>query len=423
MSATSPSIGSGLWSQTSGSMASILNPNLATTNVSNLIAGNVYTFQWTLSNGACVDYDSDEVTITVDDDLEEAEAGFNFEVCNDTITQLNADPSAFGAAGNWTQTPAQSAMGVVIIDPSDPNSLVTGLEFGNQYVFSWILSNAGCGEFSTDDVMVNVVENYETAFAGDDFANCGDGGTPLNAETSLTGIGTWTSDEPEIVFVDPNDPQTIAQGLQTGFYTFTWTLDNGACGVTSDEVEVEYELAPEAIDDEYSVNYSSSANFNVLGNDLFEGPVTVSILVEPLNGNVENLGNGVLEYTANSSFTGTDEFTYQICSQICEDVCSAALVSLRIGDDVECVAPTIFTPNNDGINDAFIVPCLSTGNYPQNSVSIYNQWGDEVFHASPYQNDWQGTYDGQDLPAGTYYFVVKYNTDQPPASGFLVLER
>jgi gliding motility-associated-like protein len=56
-------------------------------------------------------------------------------------------------------------------------------------------------------------------------------------------------------------------------------------------------------------------------------------------------------------------------------------------------------------------------------VSIYNQWGDEVYHASPYFNDWEGTYDGQELPVGTYFFVVKYNNDQPPVSGFLVLER
>jgi gliding motility-associated-like protein len=412
-----------MWTQISGPTATIINPNSATSTISSLVSGNVYIFKWSLSNGACENYDFDEVMIFVDDSNEAAEAGLNFDVCNETTTLLNATPSAFGATGIWTQTPLQSGMGVVIVDPSDPNSMVTGLEANNEYIFTWTLSNAGCGEISSDEVIVFVEENDETAFAGDDFVSCGDGETQLNAAVPESGTGTWSVNDPDIIFVDINDPQTIAQGLQTGFYTFTWTLDNGACGVTFDETEVEYELAPAAIDDEFTVDYASSANFNVLTNDLFDGPVNVVVLLNPSNGTVENLGNGVLEYTANSSFRGTDEFTYQVCSQACEDVCSEATVSLRIGDDVECVAPTIFTPNNDGVNDAFIVPCFATGNYPQNEVSIFNQWGDVVFHASPYFNDWEGTYDGQDLPVGTYYYVVKFNNDQFPVSGFLVLER
>lgn len=423
LNATPPSIGSGNWTQIEGPVVNIVNPDSPNSLISNLESGNVYAFLWSLSNGACQDYDVDEVTVTVDTDTEEAEAGLNYDVCNDTITQLNATLSVTGAIGTWTQSPTQASMGVLISNPNNPNSMVTGLEFDNEYIFTWSLSNAGCGEFSTDDVVITVEENYETAFAGNDFKDCGDGETQLNAMTPGSGNGIWSANDPEVIFVNANDPQTIAQGLQTGVYSFTWTLDNGACGVTTDDIEIEYELAPEAVEDEFSVNYSSSANFNVLNNDLFDGPVVVNVYSNPTNGYVENLGNGAMEYTANSSFTGTDEFIYEICSQFCEDVCSQAIVSLRIGEDVECIAPTIFTPNNDGINDAFIVPCLSTGNYPENTVSIFNQWGDEVFHASPYFNDWKGTYEGQDLPVGTYFFIVKYDNDQPPVSGFLVLER
>ncbi len=423
LDATPPTIGSGLWTQVSGPSVIIANPNSATSTISGLTGGNTYTFNWSLSNGACVDYDFDEVAVIVDENIEEAEAGLNFDVCNETTTLLNATLSPFGAIGVWTQTPAQSAMGVIIVNPSDPNSMITGLEADNEYIFTWSLSNTGCGEFSSDEVIVSVQESDEIAFAGEDFVSCGDGETTLNAAIPVSGTGTWSVNDPEVIFVDVNDPQTIAQGLQTGIYSFIWTLDNGACGETFDEIEVEYELAPEAIDDEFTVNYASSANFNVLNNDLLDGPVNVDIVLNPSNGTIENLGNGVLEYTANSSFTGTDEFAYQICSQACEAICSEATVFLRIGDDVGCIAPTIFTPNNDGVNDAFIVPCFATGNYPQNEVSIFNQWGDVVFHASPYFNDWKGTFDGQDLPVGTYYFVVKFNNNQAPVSGFLVLER
>ncbi len=423
LNANTPAIGTGQWTQLSGPTATIADPGLATSLVSNLSGGNVYVFEWSLSNGACQNYDADEVTIIVDEDTQIAEAGLNLEVCNDTTAILNANPPNPGASGMWTQSPGQAAMGVVIVDASDANSLVTGLEADQEYVFTWTLSNTGCGEFSADDVVVFVIENFETAIAGNDMAVCGNGSAQLNAETPGSGIGTWSTVEPGITFSDANDPQTEIFGLQNGIYLFTWTLDNGVCGTTTDNVELEYEIEPQAFDDEFSVNYSSSANFNVLNNDFIQAPVEVQISMAPVNGTAEHLGNGVFSFTANSSFTGTDEFTYRVCSQLCEDVCSEATVSLRIGDDVECVAPTIFTPNNDGINDAFIIPCLATGNYPDNSVSIFNQWGDQVFHASPYMNDWQGTYNGQDLPVGTYYFVVKYHRDQPHVAGFLVLER
>ncbi|MEL6863579.1 MAG: gliding motility-associated C-terminal domain-containing protein, partial [Bacteroidota bacterium] len=105
------------------------------------------------------------------------------------------------------------------------------------------------------------------------------------------------------------------------------------------------------------------------------------------------------------------------------DICEEATVRLNVGNITECEVPSIFTPNNDLVNDVFLIPCLATDRYPRNRVIIFNQWGDEVFNASPYQNDWAGIYDGNDLPAGTYYYVIDLGTDETPLSGFLVLER
>ncbi|MCB0642899.1 MAG: gliding motility-associated C-terminal domain-containing protein, partial [Phaeodactylibacter sp.] len=60
---------------------------------------------------------------------------------------------------------------------------------------------------------------------------------------------------------------------------------------------------------------------------------------------------------------------------------------------------------------------------PDNKVSIFNQWGDEVYQAAPYGNDWKGTYDGEDLPTGTYFFIVNLGDGSGPRTGFLVLQR
>ena len=72
MNATPPIVGTGMWTQVSGPLVVILNPNSPTTTISNLSGGNIYTFQWSLSNGACVDYDKDEIIVTVDEDSEQA---------------------------------------------------------------------------------------------------------------------------------------------------------------------------------------------------------------------------------------------------------------------------------------------------------------------------------------------------------------
>ena len=83
----------------------------------------------------------------------------------------------------------------------------------------------------------------------------------------------------------------------------------------------------------------------------------------------------------------------------------------------------LITPNNDGINDVFLVPCLGSGNYPDNELIIFNQWGGEVFSASPYENNWSAIYKGEELPSGTYYYQLKISEEQALISGFIVIER
>ncbi|MBK7344657.1 MAG: gliding motility-associated C-terminal domain-containing protein [Saprospiraceae bacterium] len=115
-------------------------------------------------------------------------------------------------------------------------------------------------------------------------------------------------------------------------------------------------------------------------------------------------------------------FRYQVCSQKCPGVCAEAIVTLTIGLDARCDVPTIITPNNDGVNDFLVVPCLVLQDeYPNNRLSIFNQWGDEVYVASPYQNNWSGTYGGQILPPGTYFYILDLQDGEVPVSGFLLI--
>ena len=423
LNAQSPTVGNGQWTQTSGSTVVIANPNQSTTSIVGLTSGQSYTFAWTLSNGSCVDYATDEVVITVDVAVATADAGVDFQLCNALETNLNATPITSGITGTWTQPSSQALLGVTIVDPSDPNTQITGLMPGNNYQFIWTLSNAGCGDFSSDIVVITDETTVGIeAFAGNDIDLCGNEETPLAATLAPIGsTGIWTTAGGATI-ISPSQPNTFVADLQPGANTFTWTLSNVICGeYSSDEITVFYEPTPIVSDDAYDISYNGSLDLDVLANDNIIGGYTISY-TDPTNGTITE-DNGVFSYASNLVYVGVDEFIYEICSDICPDECSTATVTLTVGGDASCEIPTIFSPNNDGINDEFIVPCLSTDKFPNNVVSIFNQWGDEVFRQAQYQNDWQGTYKGEDLPSGTYFWVIDLGDGTTPTSGFLILER
>ena len=95
----------------------------------------------------------------------------------------------------------------------------------------------------------------------------------------------------------------------------------------------------------------------------------------------------------------------------------SAVLSVSI---VPCgfVIPTAFTPNNDNQNDRWEIVGLDT-KYPTNSVRIFNRWGELLFESveGKYSNnEWDGTYKGEALPVGSYYYIIelaKDNSNEP----------
>lgn len=73
-----------------------------------------------------------------------------------------------------------------------------------------------------------------------------------------------------------------------------------------------------------------------------------------------------------------------------------------------CNVPNIITPNDDGLNDELKIPCLSDDN-PDSELLVFNEWGDRVYYAKPYKNNWKGTYKNNNLPDGTYYYLFRSN--------------
>lgn len=424
--AETPQAGIGKWTQTSGIPLAITNLNLPTTTVTGVQAGQTYTFRWTLSNGACKDYSFDEMTVTGDVTTAIAKAD-SLNLCDTIGIRLRATAAPAGSVGNWTQPPTQASFGIIISNPNNPLSGVTGMIAGNTYTFRWTLSNSGCGDYSFIDVQVKIAPKpSNVAFAGADFTACGVANVILNASIPTVGTGLWTAlNNQNIQIVNPTLPQTNATNLTVGFNAFIWTLSNSACGVFSrDTVIVKFNEGAVANADIALVSFAGTKVIDVISNDVLPANWTISLKTPPMHGTATNNGNGSFKYAANSNYVGNDQFVYQVCPTECPDQCSEAIVTLRIGDDTDCKIPNIITPNNDAYNDAFVVPCLATGKYPKNSVLIFNQWGDEVYRSENYQNDWTGTYKGEELPAATYFYIINFgDPTQGSKSGFLMIER
>jgi gliding motility-associated-like protein len=66
---------------------------------------------------------------------------------------------------------------------------------------------------------------------------------------------------------------------------------------------------------------------------------------------------------------------------------------------------SLFTPNNDGYNDTWVIN--TTGITHPVKVTVYNRLGNEVYSSDNYQNDWNGYYKGNPLPQATYYYIIE----------------
>ncbi|SFS40427.1 gliding motility-associated C-terminal domain-containing protein, partial [Lutibacter maritimus] len=90
-------------------------------------------------------------------------------------------------------------------------------------------------------------------------------------------------------------------------------------------------------------------------------------------------------------------------------------------DQGELEIPKGFSPNGDGVNDEFIIAGLHK--YPNNSIQIYNRYGNMVYESNNYQNYWDGVSSGKTrkLPAAPYFYVLSINGGTQIVKGWLYI--
>jgi uncharacterized delta-60 repeat protein/gliding motility-associated-like protein len=180
--------------------------------------------------------------------------------------------------------------------------------------------------------------------------------------------------------------------------------------------------APDAYDDEMTITNADvkTTTINVLTND--EGhtgtlvfsevdldpstpDVIDSLFISPALGKFTVDSLGYVTYTPFQGFDGSGSITYTIRD-------SHGLVSLpakiyvnHAGYDA-LQATELFTPNKDGLNDAFVIGHFDL--QKENKLKIFDRNGQELFTVNNYKNDWYGELaNGKQAENGIYYFVFQ----------------
>ncbi|MEL6637434.1 MAG: gliding motility-associated C-terminal domain-containing protein [Bacteroidota bacterium] len=254
---------------------------------------------------------------------------------------------------------------------------------------------------------------------------CADNTELLGAIISNTNICEDASGEMAVFTAVPGTFCYEVQGVEVGTDTACIVLcDANICDTTYLIVNVVEELTPEglpvAVADATTTIAGQAISYDVLANDTINGTLdTFQILNQPDNGFAWYDSTGTIHYQPDAEFcdlANPEMIAYEICN---ENGCDTSeLLITVICDDLKTFSG--FSPNGDGKNDTFIIQGAEA--YPNNRLLIFSRWGTLIFRVDGYTNDWDGTWEGDALPEGTYFYLFDTGAGQT-RSGYLQIHR
>jgi len=362
---------------------------------------NASTISWIL-NGMVVSQDANfdanapgEYTIEVQSD----------EGCSVTsIISVTESPNPVINIDNQSLCPGETTM--VGVDDNFENYSWTGLmSTGNMATVDFqafemittetysleVTDSEGCvGQASFDvtyfpPINASVASSSETICLGESITLMSEGGLYYN----------WTDSDNSLSATDIANP--VATPVEDAIYTLQ-VSDDCPNNVADFSVEVFVNPLPIAdagpdtcaiINIPLELEASGGLDYQWNNTDLIEGSAQVS--------NPEVL----IETDTSFIVTVTDENGCMSTDEV--NVC----IILNPGEVLEAI--TIMTPNGDGKNDELIFRGLEA--FPENTLTIFNRWGNVIFKRRGYQTDeirWRGTRDGVDLAPDTYFYILEF---------------
>ena len=311
----------------------------------------------------------------------------------------------------WSNLPSH----ICLTEPSfSLNNLVTGDTAGTWLIdgnirpdFNPMLEGAGIhtvtyhldnGYCTADSSLVIEVINVPDVDAGNDFDVCG---TSSRLQGSVSsGNVYWQSLSGNVLFSpDSTDLNPTITVSNYGHYQFVLTASENINCENADSVTVEFYQMPETVNagTDQIINITNEAQMNAIMPDIGTGEW--SFLQG--SGNIQTI-NDPATFVSNLA-QNENILIWTVVNGPCRD---SDLVKITVHG---IKIPDAFSPNGDGYNDYFVITGIE--DY-QSEISVFNRWGNEIFHAINYQNNWDGkTNDGKILPNDTYFYILKIDNE------------
>ncbi|MFI5150470.1 MAG: gliding motility-associated C-terminal domain-containing protein [Bacteroidia bacterium] len=319
-------------------------------------------------------------------------AALNQVICSGASTAAVALTSTVtGTTFAWTATGPASASGFAASGTSSipVQTIVNSGTVNDTIFYSVVLTANGCTAPVPSTYYVVVYPVTPSPVAVTPAAYCQ--GQPI---APLTATGTnikWYSDAGLTILVGTGNSFNPGVSSTTTFYV-TETV-NGCRSGSATAVTITVKPRPSA---------AFTANPTVGTAPL---TVTFSAGAGPVNytwtfGNGSN-GSGS---DVNATYPVSGMFTV-VCTATENGCTDSSFVIVDVQEHFTVTIPNVFTPNNDGQNDLFLVTGAGITNF---SMEIYDRWGLQLYTSDRLNEGWNGrTSGGAELPAGTYYYIIK----------------
>lgn len=333
-------------------------------------------------------------------------------LCDTYTTSIEAQAVQSGT-GSWNMLTG----GGTITNPTATQTTVQGLSLGSN-TFEWVVSSPTCGSRS-DTVRIVVNMPPPQANLPDSMYACATTNFIIQGNNPGTGAqGTWSSNS-AITFNNIQAPVATILSIPDGYHTLYWTISANGCPSTQDSTIIYAPVTAQVLTNDTTLCVGQLP-LNLQGNQPGNDQATYWI---------ELSGSGTLtnKYNPNTQLTGASPGEFVLIYRHTHDFCGATQDTLRINltacGESSFEIPTVFTPNQDGDNDRFMIPNLHE-TYPDCRVLIINRWGSKIFESTGYGEPWDGTFKGEELPLGTYFYeIVSPNGDFKALKGSISIIR
>jgi len=331
-----------------------------------------------------------------------------------TITFSGLTPST---SYDYSYFDGTSTVTITATSDASGNIIITGLAAGTYNAFT--VNLAGCTGSSATVINLTAPAAPAAPVAGTSTTYCqGDVMADLTATASAGGTLTWYSDAGLTTIIGTGTTLTPSGTLGSTTYYVTETV--GGCESVASTVIITITVQPATPVAGTDASYCSTDTFASM------------TAVPGSGGTITWYTDAALTIVAGTGITLTPNnvlgtTVYYVTETVgsCESTTAATVTITITNCDTTVIIveiPTGFTPDGDGINDNWNIQNLNLA-YPNNHVEVFNRWGAKLFESDGYATPWDGKYNSNPMPVGSYYFVIDYGDGSEPLKGTVTIIR